>query len=52
MHPLSLAACRNHPQVVAYLLEKGADKSIKGLHGNTAKDWEIQGNNTDVIQLL
>jgi ankyrin repeat protein len=46
---LMIAAERNHPMVVAFLLQKGADRSLKDKTGKTASDLAV---NEEVRKLL
>ena len=48
--PRISAAMNNHPQIVHFLLDKGAAPSIKGNGRKTALEWAMEYKNTDVIK--
>lgn len=50
--PLIVATYFNHPKVVAFLLDKGADASIKGGGGKTALEWAEKANFQEVIKTI
>lgn len=52
MTALMFAARDSTPEMVKFLLDYGADKSIKSTDGKTAYDYAVQFNNKDIIALL
>ena len=50
--PLILAASNNHPKVVEFLLQKGADASIKDNSGKNALDWATSKDYANVVNVL
>ena len=46
------AAMDSTPEMVKFLLDYGADRSIKSTDGKTAYDYAVQFNNKDIIALL
>ena len=50
--PINLAAEYNHSSVVDYLLQKGANPSIKDEEGKDAMDWAKEKANQEIINLL
>ena len=49
---LMFAAMDSTPEMVKFLLDYGADRSIKSTDGKTAYDYAVQFNNKDIIALL
>ena len=49
---LILAAYFNQPLTVQYLLQEGADFTIKGFNGKTALELSVQKNNKEVTRIL
>ena len=47
-----LATYNNHPNVVQWLIEKGANSSIVNNYGENALHWAMSKNYTTVIQQL
>lgn len=50
--PLHRAAGGNHPEIVAYFLEKGASVDIKDKSGRTPLHWACIGGHTECAKLL
>ena len=50
--PLILAAFNNHPKIVEFLLQKGADASIKDNSGKNALDWATSKDYANVVNVL
>jgi ankyrin repeat protein len=50
--PLRAAAVYNHPAVVQYLLEQGADPSLASSNGQTALDFARRIGHREIIDLL
>ncbi len=50
--PLSLAAMNDHEGIVALLLTKGADPSVKTKHGHTALTLAVEKRCHGVVKLL
>lgn len=49
---LHYAVIQNHPDLVAYLLEKGADVTAKGPNGQTALMMAENRHQNDIVQML
>ena len=47
-----MAARGGHIAVIKFLLEEGADASLKNDRGETALDWALQTRNTDIAALI
>ena len=50
--PLHNAAWQGHIETVKFLLEKGADKSMKNEHQQTPLEVARVEGNTDVVELI
>lgn len=50
--PLQFAAEEGYVELVRFLLEKGADKNLKDIHGETALDKAIKNNHLSIVELL
>jgi len=50
--PLHLAATNGHLDTVQFLIEKGADPKLKDKYGNTAYDYAVLKEKSDVADYL
>ena len=48
----SLHLALNYPHLVQFLLERGADTSIKDMEGFTPLEYALYINNTQAVELL
>ena len=50
--PLIIATEYNHPTVLSYLLQQGADSSIKDKKGKTVMDYANDKGSQEIIDIL
>lgn len=50
--PLMMAARYNRVDIIKYLLEKGADKQIKDVRGNTALQYAENSKSVEALEFL
>lgn len=50
--PLMIAAKYGRAEMIKELVKKGADKSLKNVNGETAKDFAVKNNHAELASIL